>query len=40
MIVTLGRLVFTHQARFVQGYELYGLYTGIKGHAASMCPGT
>ena len=40
MIVTLGRSVFTHQARVVWGYALYGLHTGVRGHAMSMCPGS
>ena len=39
MVVTLGRPAFTHQARVVQGYVLYGLYTGVRGHATSMRPG-
>ena len=38
MIATLGRSVFTHQAGVVCGYMLCGLYTGVRGHAASMCP--
>ena len=40
MIVTLERLAFTHQARVVKGYMLYGLHTGVRGHAASMHPGS
>ena len=40
MIVTLERLAFTHQARVVYGYVLYGLYTSVRGHAASMRPGS
>ena len=32
MIVTLGRSVFTHRARVVWGYALYGLHTGVLGH--------
>ena len=40
MIVTLGSSAFAHQARVVWGYVLYGLYTGVRGHAASMRPGS
>ena len=40
MIVTLERLAFTHQARVVYSYVLYALYTGVKGHATSICPGS
>ena len=40
MIVTLGRSAFTHQAGVVEGYMLCGLCTSVKGHAASMRPGS
>ena len=38
MIVTLGRSTYTHQAGVVWGSVLYGLYTGVRGHATSMRP--
>ena len=40
MIVTLGRPAFAHQAGVVLGYMLCGLYTGVRGHAVSMRPGS
>ena len=40
MIVTLGRLAFTHPARVVYGYMLCGLYKGVRGHVVSMRPGS
>ena len=36
----LGEVSVTHQVRVVYGYVLYGLYTGVRGHAASMRPGS
>ena len=40
MIVPLGRSAFAHQAGVVQGYMLCGLYTGVRGYAASMRLGS
>ena len=34
----LGKVSVTHQARVVWGYVLYGLYTCVRGHAASIRP--
>ena len=34
----LGKSAFTHKVRIVLGYTLCGLYTGVKGHATSICP--
>ena len=40
MIVSLGRSAFAHQAGVVKGNMLCGLYTGVRGHAASIRPGS
>ena len=36
----LGRSVFTHKVRVVKGYTLCGLYTGVRGQAVSIPPGS
>ena len=40
MIVTLGRSTFTHKVRVMYGYTWCGLYTGVRGHAVSIRPGS
>ena len=36
----LGKVSVTHQTGVLYGYVLYGLHTGVRGHAASMRPGS